>query len=68
MSAELEEFTGRSFKVPKGGIRSIVNFIAIGACAKRPFLAESCCYQKYVSMKMYVLKGVHNQFMGSVFY
>ena len=46
----------RSLKVNKGVIRLVVGFFAVDACVKCPFLAESCCYQKVVSMKRCVLK------------
>ena len=58
--AELDEFMVRSLKVPKGVIRLIVGFIAVDACVKHPFLAESCCYQNSVSMKRYILKDAQS--------
>ena len=47
---------GRSLKVMKGGIQSIVDFIAVDAYVKHPFLAKLCCYGKYLSMNRYILK------------
>ena len=60
LSSELEDFMGRSFKMPKGGIRLIVSFIAVDTCVKHHFLAKLCCFQKYVIMKMYVLKDAQS--------
>ena len=53
MKYGLEEFMGRSFRAKKGGIRSIIDFTAVDVCVKH-------CYQKYVSMKMYVLKDAQS--------
>ena len=47
---------GRYFKVTKGDLRMIDNFITIGACVKCPYRTKSCCYWKDVSIKNYVLK------------
>ena len=46
MSAELEEFMGRSFKVAKGDLKMIDDFIAVDAFVKCPYLAESYYYRK----------------------
>ena len=42
--------------MPKGDLRMIDGFIAVGACVRCPYLAKSCCYQKYMIIKMYVLR------------
>ena len=39
---ELEEFMGSYFKVPKGYIRMIDNFIAVDSCVKCPYIAKLC--------------------------
>ena len=64
LSTELEDFMGRSFKVPKGDLRTINDFIVVDACVKCPYLTELCCYRKYVSMKRYALKDAQS-IMGS---
>ena len=45
-----------SFNMLEGVMQLIVSFINVGACAKRNFFAISCCYQKSISMKRYILK------------
>ena len=64
-TAELEEFMGRSFKVPKGDLSMINDFIYVNTYVKCPYLAKLCCYQKYLSTKRYLLKDAKSIYVIS---
>ena len=55
-----------SLNVLKGVIRTIVGFIAVYACVKRPFLVELCCYQNNLSIKRYFKKDLQSIY-GTIF-
>ena len=51
---------GRSFKVPKCGIRSIGAFIAVDSYVTHLYFDELCCHQKDAIMKRCVLKDTQS--------
>ena len=55
---------GRYFKVLKGGIPWIKKIATVDACVEFAYIDKSCCYQKDVSMKSYVLK--YEQFIYGI--